>query len=276
MDISYAKSSILPISNTVIANLIVIDLVNENSSIPFVFDTGATITVMSKSTASRFGAVKTDEVIKAGGNAGIGIESTLYVVDKISLGECLINNLKVIVVEDEVLDFGKDEEGNDIKVNGFLGWDFIQNFRWEYNVYKSSLLFEEASKSEKVTIRNMEDWNNMPLIYVEMNGQKELFGFDTGNTESVLGKRLYTSISDIDLTIDSIVGIDGVSEESVKNIESLELFVNDKKVEIKNISAVNRQVFPTDVEGVCGLLGIDIIADKSWILDYRNRFFEII
>jgi hypothetical protein len=36
-----------------------------------------------------------------------------------------------MVVEDSMLDFGFDFEGNSIKVNGFLGWDVIQHFCWK-------------------------------------------------------------------------------------------------------------------------------------------------
>lgn len=276
MDISCTKINVLPISKTSIANLIVIDLATDSDLIPFVFDTGASVTVMNKTTAEKFRATETEEILKGGGNAGKIIESKYSFVDSIRIGQCMINKLKIVVVDDKVLDFGIDENGNELKVNGFLGWDIIQHFRWEYNLQNSTLLMDNESDKKYTSPSNMLDWNNMPLINVSMNGNKELFGFDTGNTDSFFGKRIYSLINDDEQSIESIAGVDGVSEESVKNINSLELYINDEKVELTNITVVNRQVFPTDDEDVCGLLGIDIIINKSWVLDYKNRLFELI
>lgn len=46
---------------------------------------------------------------------------------------------------------------------------------------------------------NMEDWDNMPIIRTLINGKEDLFGFDTGNTESILGDRIYNIYAPISI-----------------------------------------------------------------------------
>lgn len=71
-----------------------------------------------------------DETISGGGNAGDIITGKLALVEQIMIGSVAIKDITVGVVLDEALDFGADEEGNQICVDGFLGWDIIQNRNW--------------------------------------------------------------------------------------------------------------------------------------------------
>lgn len=42
-------------------------------------------------------------------------------------------------------------------------------------------------------------------------------------------------------------------------------------VVLNQVSAINRQVFPTNNKLNNGLLGADILEEKSWTLDYSNN-----
>jgi len=244
-------------------NLLLIDLVKEDNSIPFIFDTGATITIISRSTAEKFKAVKKDETVKYSGNSGMKNEASLYKVENICLGDIIIPELTVLVVDDDALCFRIDEDDKLFQANGLLGWDVIQHYRWYYDINSSTLELSESKTNEDISKGIMKEWDNMPLIEVRYNNQLVLFGFDSGNTESILGEKIYSEYTDVKEEIDDFVGVGGMSQEKVKLIDSFKLYIGDKLVAIKNISAINRAVFPSSTAGIYGLLGIDALEGYS-------------
>lgn len=274
MEIIYPKKhDVLNVSCKKAFNLIFIDILADGITIPFVYDTGAAISVISKTTAYKINAKMTDETISGGGNAGNSSIGKLAVIEQIKISSVVIKDLKAAVVPDEAMDFGKDDEGNDISINGFLGWDVIKHFKWQFNAKSGCFSIEKPASCD--ILPNMDDWDNMPIIHVDFNNEDMIFGFDTGNTESIIGKRLYPLYENEQESIDTFMGIDGIKEETVHVVHSFEFKVRNLAIELNNISAVNRDVFPSNNPRICGLLAADIIQNKNWILDYSGRNFEI-
>jgi hypothetical protein len=241
--------------------------------IPFVFDTGATMSLMNQTTATRFKAIPDSETITGGGTAGRSLSANTAIIPVIQIGEATIEDLRVVVVDDKQLDFGETENGNQLIINGFLGWDIIQHFKWQYNKNDKCLNMTKSIKEQVTT--NLDDWDNMPILHVLLNEKDELFGIDTGNTESILGERMYHTLSNSSESTDVLTGVDGINEETVRIAEALSFSINGKTVILKQVSAINRQVFPTSNARINGLLGADIIDGRSWTLDYGNRIFNI-
>ena len=241
--------------------------------IPFVYDTGATMTLMNKTTATRFNAIPSSETVKGGGNAGQTFTANTAIIPLVHIGEVTIENLHVIVVDDEQLDFGEDDNGNHIIINGFLGWDIIQHFKWQYKKIENCITMTKPIKEQLPS--NMENWDNMPIIRTLINGKEELFGFDTGNTESVLGDHVYNRLPKSLEVLNVITGVDGTKEEAVRIVENFTLNIGKQIIVLDHISAINRKVFPTDNEQINGLLGADILEGRNWTLDYSNRRLDI-
>ena len=65
------------------------------------------------------------------------------------IGNIIISDLEVIVVEDSRLDFGVDEHGNDLKIDGFLGWYIIQNFSWKVDRINNDIEVSNSVQTEK-------------------------------------------------------------------------------------------------------------------------------
>lgn len=265
---------IVSVSDKAIGNLIVLNLWKGSSCAAVVFDTGASISVVNKSTAKKFGAKHRDTEIKGGGTAGNEGIAGLSTFKGIKLGKYTLPEIDFAVVDDEVLHFGQDEEGNDLIIDGFLGWDIISKLRWEYKHEKLELHFGESTKVNYEHCR-LDDWNNMPILNVTLDGEKCVFGFDSGHTESVLGSLLYSNYEHLDSVSDDFVGIGGHCNESIKMVDQIEIEVINSKILLKDISVINRNLFPSDRKDICGLLGFDLLEGRSWIFDYPNRYFEI-
>lgn len=254
-------------------SLYLISIALHDLHIPLVFDTGATMTVMNRTTASGFQAIPSSETVKGGGNAGHILTANTAVIPLMQIGEVTIEDLQVIVVEDEQLDFGEDDNGNHIIINGFLGWDIIQHFKWEYDRTGNTINITKPIPERLSS--NMEEWDNMPIIRTLINGRVELFGFDTGNTESILGDHMYHRLPESSETLDVLTGVDGTKEETVRIVEKLSLEIGNQIVVLNQVSAINRKVFPTEYEQINGLLGADILEEKSWMLDFSNRILDV-
>lgn len=267
-------SNVVSVSKKSFGNLLVIDLKKEGNSASFIFDTGATISVINKTTADRFGAKSLDKKIKAGGTSGHEIQVNLSTIKDIKTGDYTLPEVEIMVVEDEILHFGQDDEGHELIIDGFLGWDIISKHRWAYNHDKLEIHF---GISKKMNYENcmLDEWDNMPIINVMLDGQKRVFGFDSGHTESIIGSLLYSEYEHLKMTKDSFVGMDGQSIEDVKIVNKIEVELLNSIIILKDIVAVNRNLFPCKRHDISGLLGFDLIEGRHWVLDYQNRYFEI-
>ncbi|WP_240837732.1 retropepsin-like aspartic protease [Acidaminobacter sp. JC074] len=261
-------------SDKQLANLLLIDFEKDNEIISLVFDTGASISVLSESAARKFQSKSNDKEISGKGTAGNQMSANLHSVTNIKLGDFLINELDVVVVDDAALCFGVDQEGNELSCDGFIGWSFISKFSWNYDHVSRTLHFGHSKENK--SLNNLEDWDNMPIVKVKHNDSHLFFGFDTGHTESVFSKYMYNRIDDTIMSTDVFSGLDGDSEEKVKILKEFNFEINNKEVELKHISVIDRDLFPSSRDNISGLLGYDVLQGKSWLFDYPNRHFEIL
>lgn len=260
-------------SKDLFANLSIIDVQIGSHVISMGFDTGGSITCISESVSAIIGATSLNESVKIGGNANIHIAVSKSLIGTMKIGDNIIENIPVIVLPDKSFDIGLDENGNALKVNGFLGWDIIKCFRWTLDCINRVFTIEEPAKFE---MKGNLYWDNMPIIKVNFNNNSLYFGFDTGNTESMFGQHFLPFLQTKREGIDILVGLDGFAEEKVWKVDNIELLIGKKAIELTNVSVLNRDVFPTNEYTVMGLLASDIIQNHKCVIDFMNQNFEIL
>lgn len=272
MEISFSEvTSTVPAMR--LGPLYLIPVVCDDTQAPLVFDTGASITTLSRTTAEKLHGIKTRKTLTVGGNAASRIKVETMLIPQLSVGGAVIRNLSVAVVEDEMLDFGFDETGTHFLVQGLLGWDIIQLFTWRFNA--QACTFNICKPAANQVTPNMEDWDNMPLVHVQVDNRDEVFGFDSGNTETMLGDVFFERLTNAPETSDSFSGVDGVKEERIRIAETLHLQVGKVSITLQGVPAVNRKLFPCRFPQVGGLLAADILQGRSWIVDYPHRYVGI-
>lgn len=271
MNILYSKSiDIIDMSQDRLANLFLIDIFCNDNKIPFVFDTGASVTVISTTVAEKIGAISLLDSATAGGNSGKPEVVSKCLIPSIRLGNNTIENIIGIVMPDDSLDFGTDEEGNRLSVNGFLGWDIIHKFKWVIDPIARNFTIYSPIKAEPKAHLH---WDNMPIIDVLYNNDLMYFGLDTGNTESMFGKEFIPFLELLLKKSDTIVGVGGTSDENVYVAKDIQLNIDNKLIQLENISVLKRDVFPTNSFKVMGLLAADIIQNHKVMIDYINQDF---
>lgn len=254
-------------------NLFLIDIIVDDKIIPFVFDTGGTLTAISESVADSIGAISSSDSVKVGGNTGKTVEVSKRIMPTFKIGNSTIENSTVIVAPDKQFDFGLDEDGNRLKVNGFLGWDVIGKFKWTIDSHTRNYKIEEPKLSKS---KGLLYWDNMPIINVKYDNHQMNFGFDSGNTESMFSKQFIPFLKTKQGKTDEIAGVGGRVNEDVYLVDNIKLNISNKEIELKNISVVKRDVFPTQSFKVMGLLASDIIQNYKCIIDFKNHDFQIL
>ncbi len=274
MKIKYASEEIAEISNNILLDLIFIKVKVNAETIMLIFDSGATRTTISRSTAKMINAEFLNKEIRGGGNNGKIIRGETAIIPEMAVGNTIIHGLDVTVFNDDSFKFDLGESGGVVTIAGLLGWDVISQFNWKFDINDHSLSFG-IPKIEKNTNNIMEPWDNMPIIRIMFNEKNYFFGLDTGNTESTIGARMYSKFKGANEMGSSIMGIDGIGIESVRVVESFIISIGKTVVRIKDIEAINRELFPTSRDDINGLLGFDVIRGRSWRLDYKNKYFEV-
>lgn len=269
----YKETEVIEMSKTKFENLFLIDVSFEDRIIPFVFDTGASITVISKSVSKLIGAIPTEDTIVGGGNSNMLASLKTNVISFLKIGNTQIENITVVAVDDEDLDFGVDENENKLIVNGFLGWDIIRNFKW--TIDGKNKIFTMQKPFNSIDKKGNLDWDNMLIIEAKFNDKPMFFGFDTGNTESMFSQSFIPFLKIKKVKTDIITGVDGVVEEEVLVAENMDITIENQIIHLNNISILNRDIFPTKKYQVMGLLAVDIIQNSKCIIDYPGRYFKI-
>lgn len=265
--------SIVKMSDSKFDNLYFLDIVINNELVTVMFDTGATMTVLKESTVNMIKAETTDNSLKAGGSAGNSIEYKTVLISKILLGSNTIFDKEIIVAPDEAFDFGLDDKGNKFEAQGLLGWDIISLFKW--TISKETQLITIEKSFYRDVVHNL-SWNNFPLIKVNLEKQPMLLGFDSGHTDTILGMNIIDKLDKLEKVIDSTVGVDGTLNEDAYITKKFSFTIGKTSILLKNIIVLKRNIFGQACPDMMGLLGIDIIQGRKWILDYPNQIFEII
>lgn len=241
MNINYSKAvCTLPIGH--LDSLLLIPINETHDAIPLVFDSGASITLISRSTAKKLNAIAQSETVKGAGNAGVQFTADTVIIPRFAIGTHIVEDLKAVVTEDETLDFGTDEQGTHFIINGLLGWDVLAHFAWRYENGKSVMTISEPVEGKKST--EMADWDHMPILCATLFDTEVRFGFDSGNTNTVLGDRYFQMLSSETEYTETTVGVDGTRAENVRKAADFQIKIGSCKVELRDVPAVNRRVFP--------------------------------
>ena len=267
------KISNLKMSEVKFANLYFIDAIIHGIQVTLMFDTGASITVLNETTARLADGITAAASIKAGGSAGNVGEYQTVILNSIKLGGHEIEDVEVLVVPDDVLDFGADEEGNTFAAGGFLGWDIISQFKWTIDGINKIFRIENSTYTKQ--LQNL-TWDNFPLIETAWKSEKIRLGFDSGHTESMLDVKMAEKLEDLKSVIDSTQGADGEVTEDAYMAEEFRFKICNTTVTLSNLIVLKREKYGQGNNHMMGLLGADIVRNRQWVIDFPIKQFEII
>jgi predicted aspartyl protease len=239
--------------------------INGQGPYNFVIDTGATQTVISERVATSQGIKPVATTIMHGVGGAGKVESKMYKVDELSIGDVKLKNLPVGTFNDPLVTQIAD---------GIIGTASLSDFIVTINYPERQMeLSRKPPAGESLPV-----WyfSNLLLLPIEVNGKfKGNFVIDTGAVTTVvshsmaaqLGVTPDTPDAKVDVGIAGVGGTENVvlrvPDVTLKTGDTSEAFPQVVSIDLKNIS----RMIGTEISGV---LGYDFLSKYKVMLDYNK------
>lgn len=244
---------------------------------PWLLDTGANFSVVTKSFAERLGLKLLEGTSQT--QAGItGIENPLRValLPTLEMGGATLHNVVVLVLEDANLKISLGKES--YQINGIIGYPVFQalgtvTFRHD-GEFEAGHQAQAAGKGARMFMKEL-----TPIIQCEVEGKELPFSFDTGASDTDLFLRYLEQFHNESRTWKKgktiSAGAGGVVKLKIYMQPELKLGIGDKVVTLKKVT-IHRSATGTDLGDLYGNLGQDVVANcESFTLDFVGMTFHL-
>jgi hypothetical protein len=181
---------------------------SNDSSIDFIFDTGANVSVVTESSAKKLNLrILPNSDIFVMGATGMRNHASIGFADSLTIGNVEIRNAEFVVFADSLLTFA-----NGIyKIDGVVGFPIFSRF--EEITYTDSVLYIPKIPTLTGGEPNMFIEADDYILSIGYKGKKYPFFFDTGNDKTFFKRNFYNidSLSFNSLP-DTLFGLGGVGE----------------------------------------------------------------
>lgn len=244
-------------------------------SYPFIFDTGATTSVLSERMAKELGVRVVKDSVLYNQNLERPGYGKLAVLDSLQVEDIVFRNLLVTILPPTVVD-------SVLQVDAILGYDFMKQIG-EFHILpnEGKVVFPAQSTALPASGRNLMHAGGLPYLKATSDKGRLSFVFDTGCTTAALYYPYYAKYKDqMDKTgvKEDIYsgGFNLVKKEEKLRVPSVAFQVGDMPVEMKAIivssapDTVNHAFQNHD-----GIMGMDLINQyKKVIVNFKDMFVE--
>jgi predicted aspartyl protease len=241
-------------------------MINGQGPYDFAIDTGATQTVLNEKLATELGLKPVTSTVMHGVGGGGKIETKLYSVKELSLGEVKVRNIPVGTFNDPLVSQLAD---------GILGTAILSDFIITVNYPGNRVELARKRPPVATGAEVLPVWyfSNLLLLPLDVNGKRGNYIVDTGAVTTVLSHRTAAALgvdektpgAKIDLGIAGVGGMEGVvlrvPDVTFKTPENTEAFPQVVSINLDQIS----KMIGTEVAGV---VGYDFFQDYQLTLDY--------
>ena len=260
-----------PIQFRKMINLIFADvMVNGQGPFNLAIDTGASQFVLSERVAQRLGLKPIAKTVMLGAGGAGKVESPVYKVDEIGIGDVKIKNLPAGAFNDPLLSQVTD---------GIIGTSLLADFITTINYPESRIeLSHRAPAGDSIPV-----WcfANLLLMPFDVNGQRGNLVVDTGAAATIVSHTMANALginentpgAKMDIGLGGVGGFEGVVLRVPKvTLTTLirsevfrpaQLFDQVLSIDLKPIS----KMLQTEVSG---LVGFDFLEKYKLTLDYYN------
>ncbi|MCD4665868.1 MAG: hypothetical protein K8R68_11415, partial [Bacteroidales bacterium] len=189
------------------------------------------------------------------------------------IGEILIKNHPVIIIDKKDLEFKLLGLFRILKIDGIIGWNAVQNMDLEIDYRNKVSVIKKPERIESHK-RNF-FWLGYPIVkLINKESIELLFGLDTGAKNTSIRNNIFKKISNNNVTVkNTTLGSAGGFEEiETKEISDFTLILNNYTVYFQNIKT--HPVDGTTFVKLDGFLGSDIFKNGKIKIDYLNGIFE--
>lgn len=250
------------------ANLSNLAVRQGETTIGFIFDTGANISTVTETTAQRLNMRLTDASIEVNAITGIKVQSKLAVCPEFHLGGITVKNAVFLVFPDSALAIPQIN----YQINGIIGFPVIEAMK-EVQITRSGEFIVPAVRTTKATANMALDFLT-PVIRIG----DEHYTFDSGATNTMLYRNYYEkhrkSIEKRNKEKTMHYGGAGGNIERQGYQISWCPVVNGKKIEIKDVM-VFKDTLREHEANFYGNIGQDLIGKfEKMTLNFEEMFIH--
>lgn len=251
------------------ARLLNLSVEINNQKMDFVFDTGANISTISRSTARKLNLKIIESDVSIGSSTDKKVKSKLAIAPVMKLGNVTARNVVFLVLEDESLHFPKI----DYQINGIIGFPVMEAVG-KITLTREDKILITAKESKSAGEENMCLEGMLPLVAATYKNRRLIFSFDTGAVTSDFYPAFFKQ-NEAEITKNSTAqkiktgGAGGFMEVSAHTVKDLDLTVGGKTARLAKARILTE---PTNEDSryFYGNLGQDLIKQfNSMTLDFR-------
>jgi len=243
----------------------------------WVLDTGASMSVVSRSFAQRLGLKPLPGTAQMGAG-GRGIENRVQValLPTLRIGGATLNNVVLMIFDDANLKIGSGKHA--YQINAILGFPVLQAFG-TITFLREGEFEADAAAQPSATGARMYLKLLKPIIECGVEGKELPFSLDTGATETELQVRYYErfhgEIGSWKKGEEVNGGAGGSVRRKIYVQRNLNLTVGDKTVTLKRVTILPVKL-NNAMDGFYGNLGQDFVAGfESFTLDFSKMTFSL-
>lgn len=239
---------------------------NGTDSLGFIFDTGANLSTVSKSSADKFKMKIIPVDIEVGTITGEKVPAQLALCPELKLGSIEIKNVVFLVLNDEALSFPQV----DYQIYGILGFPVMEALR-EIQITRDGYFIVPKEETETKSEPNMAMNSLTPLVYID----KRHFSFDTGADNTMFYHSYYienkeeidTSYEPVKISFGGAAG----SKEFDGYVINVNMNIMDKEITLNDIHLLKEKI--KDDETGYGNIGQDLIQQFDKMTINFERMF---
>lgn len=209
----------------------------------WIWDTGANVSTISRSTALRLGlAISKGHAQTVGGATGTEVSLQTAVIREVVFGGATVHNLAVLVIDDKDLkiDLGP---GGTHQINGILGYPVLSAMK-TFTVTRSEMQVGTAARSSTRTTRLYVD-ELTPLVSATLEHNDLTFQFDSGNSgadlTAVFLKKFPARFTSLKTGKAAFGGAGGTQQFRIYRLPTLNLQLGTAIAHFRNITVVDGQ-----------------------------------
>jgi predicted aspartyl protease len=245
---------------------------------PWLLDTGANLSVVSKSFAERLGLKLLPGVAQTQGGL-TGIENPLHValLATLQMGGATLHHVVVMVLDDANLNVNLGKQS--YQINGIIGYPVFQALGTVTFLHEGE--FEAGGKARAIGTGARMYMNQLtPVIECKIEGKDLPFGFDTGASETNLFVRYYQRFrgesKDWKKSKAEIAGAGGVMKRKIYIQPQVKLGLGDQRITLEKVLIYTSGTGTSTHDVLYGNLGQDVVANfESFTLDFSTMTFGL-
>ena len=255
-----------------------VDLTVNGVQGPWLLDTGANLSVVSKSFAERLGLNFLPGVTQT--QAGLtGIENPLRValLPTLRMGGATLHNVVVLVLDDANLNINLGKQA--YQINGIIGYPVFQALRTITFLHDGEFEAGDEARAAGTGARMYMNYLT-PIVECKIEGRNLPFSFDSGASSTDLLVRYYQQFHSASKgwkrSKTMSAGAGGVVKRKIYIQPQVKLGIGDKTVTLEKVPIYTSGTGTDTNDELYGNLGQDVVADfESFTLDFSTMTFSL-